>query len=42
MATQMITQGPHTDYRKQEPRMDCFLINKGLITPCRDENNRVH
>ena len=20
--------------RKQEPRMDCFVINKGLIAPC--------
>ena len=42
MATQMITHGLHTDHRKQEPGMDCFVINKGLITPCRDVNNSVH
>ena len=29
MATQMITHGLHTDHRKQEPGMDCFVINKG-------------
>ena len=42
MATQMITHGLHTDHSKQEPGMDCFVINKGLITPCRDVNNSVH
>ena len=42
MATQMITHGLHTDLSKQEPGMDCFVINKGLITPCRDVNNSVH
>ena len=27
----------HTDHIKQEPGMDCFVINQGLMTHCLDE-----
>ena len=35
-ATQVITQGPHTDHRKQGPQMDYFVIKK-VYTDCLDK-----